>query len=280
MKYLVRFKMSKELLLLIIFIIFNSLAMAQSDINLEQKKPIIALLGTFHFAGSSDAMSLKTDDLTSLKRQNEIEELVRSLAEYKPTKIILEYPYGNTGLDSIYQLYLKGTHSLTINERQQIGFRLGAKMGHKNVYSADHWLELPFDSLMTFLQENGQMGLFENMMSDMKEQVMDVWQKAYNDLTLKEFFVFLNSDKYDALNRNVYLEYINKMGTERNYLGSVVVAKWWERNFKIMFNIDSIIKPGDRILVLFGQGHTAILKDFYKNRSDILYTDILKSLKN
>jgi hypothetical protein len=153
-------------------------------------------------------------------------------------------------------------------------------MGHKSVYPADYHLDLSFDSLLTFLQENGQMGLFEEMLSDMKIQVMDVWQKAYNKLTIKEFFVFLNNAKYDALNRNVYLEYINKMGAENNNVGSVVVSKWWERNFRIMSNIDNIIEPSDRVLVLFGQGHTSILKGFYKSRNDVHYVDILEYLKN
>jgi len=272
--------MKKTYLLLALLFAFNGPVTAQSNSSQEQEKPTIALLGTFHFAGSSDAMSLKTDDLSSPKRQKEIEELVQGLAEYKPSKIILEYPYGSTALDSVYQLYLKGSYSLTINERQQIGFRLAAKMGHKNVYSADYHLELPFDNLMTFLQENEQMDQFEKMMSYMKVRVMDVWQKAYIDLTLKNFFVFLNSDKYDAMNRNVYVEYINKMGINSNYIGSDVVSKWWERNFKIMFNIDSITESEDRVLVFFGQGHTSILKDFYKNRNDVIYTDILQYLKD
>nr|WP_288931090.1 DUF5694 domain-containing protein [uncultured Allomuricauda sp.] len=271
--------MKKTYLLFISLFIFCSIAKAQSDIDQTQSKPTIALLGTFHFAGSTDAMSLKTDDLDAPKRQKEIVALVQALSDYKPTKVILEYPYGAMGIDSTYQLYLSGSHTLTKNERQQIGFRLAAKMGHKNVYPADYRLDLPFDSLMTFLNKTNQIKLFEKLMSDMKVQVIDVWQNAYNKLTLKEFFAFLNSNKYDALNRNVYLEYINKMGSKDNYVGSKVVAKWWERNFKIMYHIDSLMEPGDRVLVLFGQGHTAILKDFYKNRSDIIYADILQYLK-
>jgi len=272
--------MKKSYLLLAILFALYGIATAQSGSNQKQEKPTIALLGTFHFAGSSDAMSLKTGDLSTPRRQNEIEELVQSLTAYKPTKIILEYPYGNTGLDSIYQLYLKGTNTLTINERQQIGFRLAAKMGHEHVYAADYHLDLPFDTLIDFLQKKGQMNLFENMMSDMKTQVMDVWQKEYSNLTIKEFFVFMNSDKYDALNRNVYLEYVNKMGTNSNYLGSDVVSKWWERNFKIMCNIDSITEQSDRVLVFFGQGHTSILKDFYKNRGDVIYKNINRIIEN
>jgi len=267
--------------LLIILLLFTHQTNVQTCTSEVQNKPSIALLGTFHFAGSSsDAMSLKVEDLSTEKRQNEIEDLVNALAEYNPTKIILEYPYGNDKLDSLYQLYVKGTHTLTINERQQVGFRLAAKLGHKHIYPADHNLDLPFERLMAFLQENGQMDLFQNMLSDMKTEVMDVWQKVYGESSVKEFFVFINSDKYDAMNRNVYLEYINKMGAEDNYIGSEIVAKWWERNFKVMCNIDSIAEQGDRVLVLFGQGHTAILKDFYKDRSDVNYVDILNYLRN
>lgn len=272
--------MKKAYLFLAIIFVSNSIVTAQTSSKQWTEKPNIALLGTFHFAGSSDAMSLKIDDLTSTKRQNEIEDLVDALTEYKPTKVILEYPYGTTGLDSIYQLYLNDSHNLTINERQQIGFRLAAKMKHQHVYAADHHLDLPFDTLINFLQEKKQMNLFENMMSDMKTQVMDVWQEAYKNMTIKEFFAYMNSDKYDAMNRNVYLEYVNKMGADNNYLGSEVVAKWWERNFKIMYNIDAITETGDRVLVFFGQGHTSILKDFYKNRADVNYTDINKIIAN
>ena len=47
-----------------------------------------------------------------------------------------------------------------------------------------------------------------------------------------------------------------------------------------MHNIDSITESGDRILVLFGQGHTSILKGFYENRSDVKYIDIFEYLRN
>lgn len=267
-------------ILLIILLVINNNSMAQSYINDELNKPSIAMLGTFHFAGSSDAMSLKVDDLSNVNKQLEIKELVKVLGEFKPTKVILEYTKENSAIDSLYQAYLKGSYSLNINERQQVGFRLASKMGHKRVYPADYHLDLQFGELITFLQENNQMNLMENMMMGMKEQVMEVWQKAYQEMTIKEFFTFINSEKYDAMNRNVYVEYLNKMGAEESYLGSEVVARWWERNFKIMHNIDSIIEPGDRVLVLFGQGHTAILKDFYKDRNDINYVDIIEYLKN
>jgi hypothetical protein len=47
-----------------------------------------------------------------------------------------------------------------------------------------------------------------------------------------------------------------------------------------MRNIDAIAEPNDRILVIFGQGHTSIFKDFYKTRDDYVFEDIINYLKS
>ncbi len=264
----------------IILIVSNLNTSGQISNNSEQKKPVIALLGIFHFAGTSDLISIKADDLSSPQRQNEIKDLVNLLAEYKPTKIIVEYPFGNNGIDSLYQSYLKGTHVLSIHESQQVGFRLSLKMGLDHIYPADHRMPLPFNELTNYLQENGKMIQLENMVADMKKNILDVSQQAYENRSLTDYLSLLNSDKFDAANKNMYLQYTNKMGDENNSVGTNLASKWWERNFRIMHNIDQIVEPGDRILVIFGQGHTAVLKDFYKSRDDLFYVDIVDYLKN
>ena len=49
----------------------------KDSINFENDdKPNIAFLSTFHFAGSTDALSLKIDDLSTKERQDEIKSLV------------------------------------------------------------------------------------------------------------------------------------------------------------------------------------------------------------
>lgn len=272
--------MKTPISIIISIISFFTPVISQSNIQEEDlPKPVIALLGTFHFAGSSDLMSLKIDDLSTEKRQEEIKILVKALEKFQPTKIILEYPFGNDKLDSIFQAYKKGQHTLSINERQQIGFRLAGNLEHDHVYPADHRMDLPFDEMMVYLQDHNQMDLFQALINDMQTTVMNVWQKAYETLTIKEFFVLINNEVYDNMNRNVYLQHINAMGDKDNMIGTEVVSKWWERNFRIMRNIDDVLEDGDRVLVIFGQGHTAILKDFYKSRTDVQYEDILKYLK-
>jgi len=242
-------------------------------------KPRIALLGTFHFAGSTDMMSLKVNDLKGEKRQAEIEEVVEAIVRYRPTKLMLEYPYGNGSLDSLYQLYRKGNYELRINERQQIGFQVAKALGHEHIYTADHHLDLPFNELNQYLQETGQMHVMDSFMAYIKENAIDVMQEAYDRMDLSDFFRFINQDKFDVANKNAYLEYMNHLGDDESPVGINLNTTWWERNFRIMRNIDVQTAPGDRVFVLFGQGHTAILKDYYRERSDIEYVDILEYLK-
>ncbi|WP_299222997.1 DUF5694 domain-containing protein [uncultured Psychroserpens sp.] len=269
--------MKKRFLIGVLFLVIiftNAQSITETDL------PTVAILGSFHFAGSSDLIAMKVDDLKSSQRQNEIEALVDALAAFKPTKVIVEYPYGKMRLDSLYQSYLKDEHELTINERQQIGFRLAKKMGHSHIYAGDHKLDLPFNELMKFLEQNRQMQKFQNLIEYMKTEVLSLMQTTYETTSLKDYFIWMNSEKFDKMNKGLYLQTVNNMGSENNYAGTNVVTKWWERNFKIMRNIDEIMEPNDRVFVLFGQGHTALLKDFYKDRDDIIYEDILEYLKN
>jgi len=268
----------KTIIFLLLLGLIN-LSYGQTSQENDSNKPTITFLGSFHFGGSSDMAGINATDIDTPKRQNEIQELVDALASYKPTKVILEYPYGKTTLDSLYQSYLNGQHILTINERQQVGFRLAAQLGHKHIFTADSKMELPFGKLNEHLEKVGKMDQMQTMMGNIMK-FMSEMQQIYDSKSLKEVFIYMNSDEFDNLNKNLYLEYINKMGSENNLVGSEVVATWWHRNFKIMHNIDEIVKPGDRVLVLFGQGHTAIFKDFYKTRSDYYYQDILDYLKN
>ncbi len=92
--------------------------------------------------------------------------------------------------------------------------------------------------------------------------------------------IFINS-KYFAknLNQNFYLKHLTKIGNDSSYVGTDVVAEWYSRNLRIFTNIDRIVEPQDRILIIFGAGHKDILEDLIKDRVDWEYYDINQVLK-
>jgi len=52
----------------------------------------------------------------------------------------------------------------------------------------------------------------------------------------------------------------NAIGAGDGYAGAVSTASWWERNFRMYANIQQLAAPGERLIVLGGAGHMAILK--------------------
>lgn len=47
----------------------------------------------------------------------------------------------------------------------------------------------------------------------------------------------------------------------------------------MMTNIDKWIDSNDRVLVIVGAAHRAVLKDFYEDRTDVEYLEITNFLK-
>ncbi|MDR9418230.1 DUF5694 domain-containing protein, partial [Gracilimonas sp.] len=93
----------------------------------KTKKPIqVMVLGTFHFTGVPDFYPIKAPE-----RQEEIEAVVDKLKQFNPSKVALEYQRKHHAkLDSMYEEYLEGIHELTVNERQQLGFRTAKQLNH------------------------------------------------------------------------------------------------------------------------------------------------------
>ena len=46
-----------------------------------------------------------------------------------------------------------------------------------------------------------------------------------------------------------------------DFAGADVLAAWYQRNFRIFANLAAAVRPDDRVLVIYGQGHGAILRE-------------------
>ncbi len=250
----------------------------------EEKKesntnPKVSILGVFHFAGTSDFSSVEFESLESEKRQQEIKEIVEKLKEFKPTKVMLEFPAADSQyLDSLYTETLNGNHDYTINEIEQLGFRLAKELNHNKVYSIDYRLDLPFEKLIEFAEKNDK-EKFESMVASIERQ-----DKKESDFlkrnSILDYLIYRNSDEEDIRNKDQYLNKTAKFVNDSSYIGAEFVSKWWERNIYMMTNIDQWTNSNDRVLVIVGAAHRAVLKDFYEDRTDVEYVEISNFLKN
>ena len=274
----------RQVVVLLLFTIFiscseNEKIVDEALIGPKPELPSIAILGTFHFGATSDFSSMDLDNFQSPKRQLQIKNLLDHLKKYKPTKIMVEYPMDHAeALNQTYLEYLEGTHELTINEIEQLGFRLAKALGHIHMYSIDYTLSLPLDQLAAFAQ-NHKAEEFDAFLNSIKENDKKD-SELLRERTLIEYYAYKNSEEEDLKNKNQYVVGTGQFVSDSTYIGVEFVARWWERNFYIMSNIDRHITKDDRILVIIGGAHRAVLKDFYKDRHDIEYIEIQDYLKS
>lgn len=241
-------------------------------------KTRIALLGTYHFDNpNQDQFNINSDNVLSDKRQKEIAQLANMLAKYKPTHIALEFNAADTAPDVKYQQYLKGGFTLGASEREQIGFRLAKMLGHKHIYAVDAPdIRLDFEpgelanEYGPLLEELGKTG--GTVINNINQ-----WLTQY---TIGEVLAKMNTPQFDKLNVGLYYKYLLPIGKDTKQPGLEAVTRWYKRNLFILHNIMKLTqnKSGNRVLVIFGQGHTSMLKQFLQYSDEFELVDIQQFL--
>lgn len=245
------------------------------------KAASVAVLGTFHFGGSSgDLASMHFKEPFGKQRQAEIRELVTLLAEFKPTKILVEYPVHKAErLQERFQKYLSGEDSLTVNEIDQVGFRLAQQLGHERLYPIDYQLDLPGDDLVAYCQKHNKMNEFEAFIQGIQDYV-EKEDQVLDTMALPDYLARTNTDEFDRESNEAYIGHTLSWGDSDGEAGAHFAATWWERNFVILKNIAATLEnKDDRLLVIIGSAHRAVLKDLILDRSDMEYVEIADYLR-
>jgi len=162
----------------------------------------------------------------------------------------------------MYNAYITGEHSLSRNERQQLGFKLAGKMNHDRVYSIDHDGEFPFNAVLDFAKEHQPE--FVEQFEKLSKYVENRNQELVNSNTIPEILRKKNSPEYLEVQRHFYAEAAS-VGNDTTFVGADLVSKWHERNIKIFSNLSQIAEPGDRVIVIFGSGHAPLLRYFIES---------------
>ncbi len=169
-----------------------------------------------------------------------LDGLAGRLAAFKPTRVL-------------------GRFVLPADETYQIGFRLAKLTALPGVTCFDEqavgWNAQPMFDYMDKHDAQARQDIeatFKALSAQMDgEQVT---------LPLVQLLHLASDPTRDALNKGLYLR-TNAVGAGNGFAGADASASWWHRNFRMYANIQKTAGPGSRVVVLAGQGHTAILKD-------------------
>lgn len=217
------------------------------------------VLGTFHFANPGlDLVKTDVFDVTTEDGQKQVIQLVERLNAFRPTKILLEFnPENHDVINERYQQFLAGEFELPSNEIYQIGFRLAAMNDIEQVYSIDD-RSTPWQSqaLFDYVQANDPETAAEiqNMLAEFTEKR----QRDQTTLSLHE--LILNLNQPESLRRNLgsYMDF-NFVDVEGDYAGAMSTISWIERNIKMHGKLQTHAEEGERLFVLVGSGHAAVM---------------------
>jgi hypothetical protein len=245
-------------------------------------RPTLLIVGSPHLANNNrDIINPRIEDVTTPERQQEMEALVESLARFKPTRIAIEWKADDqAGLDRRYADYRSGRLQLTANERDQIALRLAAKLNLEKVDAIDWNGDAPGEAgaydFTGWAARNGQAGRLEELR--LRGQASTDAQVArWRCLSVTQWYREYNAPAARANDHRAYYE-LARIGEGRESPGAAWVGAWYARNLRIFNSLERVAGPQDRVLVLYGSGHTYLLDQFARESNAFKVEDTLSYL--
>lgn len=233
-------------------------ASGQQVVSPEFPRTEVLVLGTYHMANpGNDVYNTEADDVLSARRQAEIRAVVEALVSFEPTRVALESDFGTDRVVEGYRAYLAGERELTRNEIDQIGYRVAEAMGHSTVY--------PVDGDVDGIDPRPAWAKFPEIVAARDRYAESfVAGPKLADSTVGEYLGWLNTPEYAAANHFFYTAFGMRMTEPGDDRSITWIADWYERNLLIVANLLKIAEAdgSDRILVIFGAGHSYLLHQF------------------
>ena len=230
------------------------------------ERPQLLFIGTVHFDNPGrDVVKTEVSDVTTPQRQMEIQEVITHLSKFRPTKVVVEWPLlSQATLTERYDAYRAGQYTLKSSEVDQLGLRLAAKLNLPKIYAAD-WNDIPPGAIddydyETYAENAGSEA--KSRLSAIRNQEPDPQPEWMRKHTVLEWLQYLNRTDTQTRSNRHYFDYA-LLGNPTKAPGANWVGAWYGRNMRIFANLVRIgDDPKDRILVIYGNGHAFLQKEF------------------
>lgn len=216
----------------------------------------VVLIGTYHFSNpGQDQANVDSVDVTVPQRQAELQAVTDALATFQPTFVGVEWPAD--AAREQYAQYLGGTLPPSRNEVVQLGFRLAKQRRLAHVHGLDVAGDFPFEPLSAWAQANGKaadLGALMAQAQGITARITALQGTHSIGGVLRE----MNASKSLDEAASFYAEFL-RYGRGDQQPGVELNAAWAKRNFGICARLLQALKPGDRAVVFYGQGHVPAL---------------------
>jgi len=265
---------AKRFLAICLLLVLSSSSHAEHHAPAAPEPARIMFLGLFHFDNPGlDAVKFTPIDVMQPVEQAYLTGLSERLARFAPTKVLLEYPADvDEKINQRYTDYLAGKFDLPKNEIYQLGFRVAKLAGNARVHGVDVQAPPFEDPLWNYLPEvpATEQKLMELIASESKRL-----ENAHRSMSLRDILAMDNSPDEDLRNKGFYMLLNDVAAENRLFYGADSSAHWWHRNFRMYALIQKHAQAGERVLVIAGSGHTAILRDLLRADGARVNDDVL-----
>jgi hypothetical protein len=218
----------------------------------------LLIVGSFHMANQhKDAVNLDVDDVLSDRRQREIDTLVAKLARFQPTVVAVESPYTDTTTATRYRAYRAGHYTLGRSEIDQVAFRLAARLNLSTVHAVDYPMYMSGLTPAELAPRRNQ----ADSGHAAEPAVLSHEDSVLRGSTVTAYYRRLNADSAVRKDHSGYLDLLlPDSASPELYHGADLLTNWYKRNLRIFANLNRVTTIGhDRVLLLIGAGHIAIL---------------------
>tara|TARA_R110002051_G_scaffold13808_1_gene45539 strand:+ start:1364 stop:2230 length:867 start_codon:yes stop_codon:yes gene_type:complete len=246
-------------------------------------------VGFFHFGATTDANKVDFDE-NNAKAQEEVRELSKLLAKFKPTIICLEYtPDIDDKINETYQNFLKNPDKLDTEygELGMVGYDVARLNKLEKVYGIDNYIGYNY-SVGDFIENSPELSnaidpetYLEITNNPFKEHPeLDALNKNFDSLSLLEKIKLTNNPIMLDYSLNANADKLFYVGIEDNFVGADQAALFYQRNMRIFSNLNRIkMNKTDRVLIIMGSAHSAMLREFIDRSPKFEMVNTLDYLK-
>ena len=221
----------------------------------------VMVLGSYHFGNPGlDLHNTQVDDVLVPQRQAELAAVVAGLARYAPTLIAVEARADDQPGRAVsrYAAFESGQTAPTRNEIDQIAFRLARELQLAQVFGIDAAGDFPFEAVQSFANKAGRGEEFQRGVD-----VLGARSKAFEaearTASIGAMLRRLNQPAAIRVDHGWYMQALS-YGAGSEQPGAELLGRWLMRNAAICARLVQVSRPGDRVLVLFGAGHSHLLR--------------------
>ena len=244
----------------------------------------VMVLGTYHMGNPGlDLNNAAADDVLAPKRQHDLEQLADELAAFRPTRVMVErLGQGSELTPKSWQEFTPAKLGSERDEAFQIAYRLAAKLKIPvhGIDERDRDGEpsyFPFEKVQQFAESHQKMAELDGMNAPIQAAIK-TFEAAQNTTSVAGLLAMWNDPAVRPRDMDFYygiLGYADGKDTP----GADLNARWYLRNARIFTNVMRLSKPGDRVLVVYGAGHSYWLRHFASETPGYRNVDPLPYLK-